>query len=103
MPERLGVGLVLGTDAGAPGVEAGPGLFRELACWLSAGLTGEEALTAATARAADLLGLSRELGSLSEGHLAFMAGYPLHVSLERALTGPPEFVGRPVARAGYED
>lgn len=47
--------LAVGSDAGMPGVPFGGGLHRELELLVEAGLPPQEALQAATARAADVL------------------------------------------------
>lgn len=64
-----GVGLVTGTDAGNPGVFHGLAMARELSLFVAAGFTAEEALTAATSRAADVLGRA-DLGRLAPGSAA---------------------------------
>jgi imidazolonepropionase-like amidohydrolase len=51
-----GVRLVVGTDAGNPGVFHGLAVRRELALMVEYGLTPAEAIQAATAASADLLG-----------------------------------------------
>lgn len=55
---RAGVAIVLGTDAGMPGVPHGQSSLHELALLVQAGLSPADALLAATARAAQVLGLS---------------------------------------------
>ena len=93
--DAMGVELVTGTDAGSPGVEAGPALYREMSWWLRAGVPAERVLSAATTRAARLLGRQEELGRLVPRRLAFMAGYPAQLSLDAALTGSPVFLAGP--------
>ncbi|MBU2552425.1 MAG: amidohydrolase family protein [Proteobacteria bacterium] len=94
---QLGVRLATGTDAGAPGVEFGPGLRSELAWWFQAGLDHQEVLAAATFQAAELLGLADDLGRLTQGAMAFLIGYDRARPLDRALTRPPDLVIRPGA------
>jgi imidazolonepropionase-like amidohydrolase len=95
-----GVRTVLGTDAGAPGLIIGPGLYQEMHWWRQAGYTTEEILWAATAGPAALMGRSRDLGRLVPGALAFVAGFHLASPIssgrpEPDLRQPPVFVGRP--------
>ncbi len=81
---ELGVNLVLGSDAGSYGLPPGPATFAEMRAWLAAGLPGEEVFAAATWRAARLLGLAGELGSLAAGARAWLlavAGDPVRQPL----------------------
>lgn len=55
---RAGVRVVLGTDAGSPGVHHGAGVIRELELFVAAGYTIEQAIGCATANGADLLGMT---------------------------------------------
>ncbi len=65
--QAAGARVVLGTDAGiAPHGENA----RGIAYLVEAGLTPAQALAAATATAADLLGMSADLGTLEPGKLA---------------------------------
>jgi imidazolonepropionase-like amidohydrolase len=64
-----GVRLLAGTDAGTLGVAHGASLHQELALLVDAGLTPEQALTAATATPADVFGLL-DRGRLAAGSLA---------------------------------
>lgn len=61
--------VVAGSDAGMPGVGFGPGLHRELALLVEAGLTPQEALLAATRHAADVLDADH-LGTIAPGAAA---------------------------------
>jgi imidazolonepropionase-like amidohydrolase len=72
-----GVRVVAGTDAGGHGH---PPNAAELQHLVAAGLTPMQALQAATARAAECLGLERELGTVEKGRradLVAVAGDPL--------------------------
>lgn len=62
-----GVRLALGTDAGMPAVFHGLAVHRELELLVRAGLTPHEALTAATAVAAEKVGASARLGTIEVG------------------------------------
>jgi imidazolonepropionase-like amidohydrolase len=65
-----GARLVLGTDTGIhPGHTFGSGEHVELARWVQLGLTPSEAIVAATARPAELMGL-KDMGSLAVGKRA---------------------------------
>jgi imidazolonepropionase-like amidohydrolase len=55
---RAGVPLLVGTDAPNPGTVHGASVHRELQHFVAAGLEPGEALTAATARTADVFGLT---------------------------------------------
>ncbi|MDN5326734.1 MAG: hypothetical protein PWP41_1430 [Moorella sp. (in: firmicutes)] len=61
---RLGVKLVVGTDAGAPGVYHGESYLDELLYWYQAGIPAAAILRAATVTAAAALGLDGELGQV---------------------------------------
>ncbi|MFH1035056.1 MAG: amidohydrolase family protein [Pseudomonadota bacterium] len=76
LAEGLGVDLVLGSDAGSYGLEHGEAVFLEMASWLEAGLKPLTVFKAATSRAARLLGLAGELGSLAVGARAWLLGVP---------------------------
>lgn len=65
---KLGVKLVNGSDAGAFPWDRR--LARELELMAEAGMTNLQALQAATLRAAELLGMDAEVGSLEPGRLA---------------------------------
>ena len=72
-----GVNIALGTDSGV-GEHGGNG--RELALMVEGGMTPMQALVAATATPARLLGLERDLGTLEAGRIADLvavAGNPL--------------------------
>lgn len=65
-----GARIVLGTDTGIqPGHTFGSGDHVELARWVQLGLTPMQAITAATSRPAELLGL-KDLGTLAVGKSA---------------------------------
>jgi imidazolonepropionase-like amidohydrolase len=65
-----GARIVLGTDAGIePGLTFGSGEHVEMARWVQLGLTPSQAITAATQRPAELLGL-KDMGTLSVGKRA---------------------------------
>lgn len=66
----LGVRLVLGTDAGSPGVPHGKAVREELALFLEAGLSLEEAVRAGAFEGARLLGLDQDIGTIAPGKRA---------------------------------
>ncbi|HBT46601.1 MAG TPA: amidohydrolase [Peptococcaceae bacterium] len=75
-----GVRLIIGTDAGAPGVYHGRSYEDELSFFLAAGLPPLAVLRAATSVGAGALGLASELGSIAPGKLPYLiavAGNPL--------------------------
>ncbi|SDM35699.1 Imidazolonepropionase [Halarsenatibacter silvermanii] len=63
---QAGVKIALGTDAGTPFNEHGKNT-KELKLMVENGMTPQEALTAATSRGAELLGISAETGSIEPG------------------------------------
>jgi imidazolonepropionase-like amidohydrolase len=65
----MGVKIALGSDSGMPFVYHGENAF-ELAAMVDAGMTSLQAIMAATKSAADLLGLSDQVGVLGPGKLA---------------------------------
>jgi imidazolonepropionase-like amidohydrolase len=67
-----GVTLTVGTDSLMTGVYFGLSTHWEIAQFVDAGLTPIEALRMATQGGADLVGASRDLGSLSPGKMADM-------------------------------
>jgi imidazolonepropionase-like amidohydrolase len=70
---ELGVKVVLGTDAGSPGVHHGTGVWAEMRLLLQAGFPVQEAVRCATANGAALLSLD-DRGELINGKSAtFMA------------------------------
>jgi imidazolonepropionase-like amidohydrolase len=72
-----GVKIAAGTDAGGHGH---PSNAMEIECLVKAGLTGLQALRAATGWAAECLGLERDIGTVEKGKLAdliVVAGDPL--------------------------
>jgi imidazolonepropionase-like amidohydrolase len=76
---QAGVKIAMGTDSGIAPHGAN---LRELALMVDAGMTPAEALRAATATAADLLGVTEELGTIREGKradLVLVEGDPLAV------------------------
>lgn len=77
---ELGVRLILGTDAGAPGVYHGLSYMDELSFFRLAGLPAYAILQAATNTAAMALSLEAELGSIEPGKMPYLiavAGNPL--------------------------
>jgi len=71
-----GVRIVAGTDYGLPGFS----LLRELELYVQAGLSPLEAIRAATAVPAEVMGLSREVGTIEAGEradLVVLDGDPL--------------------------
>jgi imidazolonepropionase-like amidohydrolase len=64
---RAGVRLTAGTDANNPWTVPGPSLHRELELLAEAGIPPLEVLRIATRNAAEVLGLSDELGTLQPG------------------------------------
>ena len=104
---RYGVRAVLGTDAGAPGLAVGPGLYQEMYWWRQAGYSTQEILSAATSGPAELMGSPNKLGRLVTGAPAFMAGFrlaspPTSRKPEPDLEHPPVFVGRPDLQASHQ-
>lgn len=89
---HLGVKLVVGTDAGAPGVYHGESYLDELRYWHRAGVPAAAILRAATVTAAAALGLEGELGQVSPGYrpcLVAVRGNPLE---DLGVLGQPEMV-----------
>ncbi|WXJ94905.1 hypothetical protein MCACP_13870 [Neomoorella carbonis] len=77
---QLGVKLVVGTDAGAPGVYHGESYVDELLYWHQAGVPAAAVLRAATVTAAAALGLDGDLGQVKPGYrpcLIAVRGNPL--------------------------
>ena len=77
---RAGVPLAAGTDSGNPLVFHGPAIHRELQLWVAAGIAPVDAIRAATADAARLLGLQNRIGLLAAGYdadLLILDGDPL--------------------------
>jgi len=66
---RAGAHIVVGSDAGMPGVPFGGGVHRELELLVKAGLTPREALQAATSNAAAALGAT-DIGVIEPGRAA---------------------------------
>jgi len=66
---KAGVMIVAGTDAPYPGVMLGDGIHRELELLVEAGMTHLEAIRAATADAAKLMGAD-DWGVLADGKRA---------------------------------
>ena len=69
---RMGVKLVLGSDAGSYGVPHGQGAFQEMAGWLASGVAPARVYEAATRRAAKVLGLQDEVGGIFPGARAWL-------------------------------
>jgi enamidase len=61
--------VVVGSDAGMPGVRFGPGVHRELELLVESGLTPQEALKAATSQAAHVL-RTDQIGAIETGRAA---------------------------------
>jgi imidazolonepropionase-like amidohydrolase len=85
---RAGAPLVAASGGGAALVLHGPGLQRELELWVKAGIPPRDALLAATANAARLVGAANRVGSIRAGHdadLLIVDGNPLEdiAALER--------------------
>ncbi|MEO8369948.1 MAG: amidohydrolase family protein [Candidatus Solibacter sp.] len=77
---KVGVPLVMGTDAGNPMVFHGPSLHHEMQLWVAAGIPIEVALQAATVNAAKLLGAEAHIGAIRPGmdaDLLLVDGNPL--------------------------
>lgn len=71
LPEaiRAGVRIACGTDAGSPN-NPPEELIPELQAYVDAGMTHMQALQTATLHAAEMIGLSRELGTIEAGKFA---------------------------------
>lgn len=95
LARKMGVRTVMGTDAGSPGNDIGPSLFREAGWWMKAGYSPGEVLAASTHSAAELLGLENRIGRLAPGKFAFLAGFNIDEPLERSLAGGPCFAASP--------
>ena len=67
---RAGVGVIAGTDVGAPYTYAGFSIHDELQLMVEGGLTPAEALGTATRDPAEFLGWGAELGTVEEGKIA---------------------------------
>lgn len=67
---RAGVPLGVGTDAGMQGVHHGYATLQEIEYLVDNGLTPLEALQAATATSAKLLGVDKDYGTIAEGKVA---------------------------------
>ncbi|MBI4800531.1 MAG: amidohydrolase family protein [Desulfarculus sp.] len=91
LAEGLGVDLVLGSDAGSYGLEHGVALFEEMACWLEAGVRPQTVFAAATSRAARLLGLAGQVGSLEKGAVAWLLGVPGDPQADPLLLAQPRW------------
>jgi imidazolonepropionase-like amidohydrolase len=72
LAEELGVNLVLGTDSGSYGLPHGQAVFMEMKSWLKAGLKPATVYEAATSRAAELMGLQGEVGTIAPGARAWL-------------------------------
>jgi imidazolonepropionase-like amidohydrolase len=68
--QRVGVGVLAGTDTGNPYCFPGFSLHDELGCLVQAGLTPMEAIQAATCNAARFMDREKELGTIQPGKLA---------------------------------
>ncbi len=67
-----GVRIAMGTGSGNPGVMHGATAPRELELMVGAGMTPMQAIVAATATAAEIIGQASRLGTLEPGKLADM-------------------------------
>ena len=67
-----GVRIAMGTGAGNPGVMHGASAAREMELMTQAGMTPMQAIIAATANAAEIIGMASKLGTLEAGKLADM-------------------------------
>jgi imidazolonepropionase-like amidohydrolase len=65
-----GVRVVAGSDSGGKGCRHGTMLQEELQLLVAAGMSPREAIRAATARAAECLGLANDIGAISVGKAA---------------------------------
>ncbi|MTH30489.1 amidohydrolase family protein [Myroides pelagicus] len=68
--KEQGVSMLAGTDAGTSGIVWGYSLHDELKLLVEAGLTEQEALSAATIQAAKWLTIQDKIGSIEQGKLA---------------------------------
>lgn len=91
LAESLGVDMVLGTDAGSYALEHGQAVFREMDCWLRAGVRPRTVYQAATRRAARLMGLAGVLGSLETGALAWLLAVPGNPEKDPMLLARPRW------------
>jgi len=66
---EYGVRVAVGTDAGSPGVDHGRAVLQEMALFMKAGYSLEEAVMCATSVGAELLGL-KKIGRLTPGMCA---------------------------------
>lgn len=77
---EIGLPVLLGTDAGNPGVLHGPSIFREAHLMVEAGLTPAQVLRAATVNGAKAMRRDAEQGRLATGQaadLVLLNGNPL--------------------------
>ena len=88
---KIGVPIAFGTDAGVEphGLDA-----REFALMTKNGMTPAQALTAGTARAADLLGIAADTGTLEAGKAADIVAVPGNPLENIEATEHPVFVMR---------
>lgn len=87
LAQELGVNIVLGTDSGSIGVLHGESLVEEMKLFIKAGLSLSQTIRCATDRAARLLGLEDELGSIEVGKPAhFLVARGLPSQLPRKLS-----------------
>lgn len=91
--EKLGVELVLGTDAGSYGLSHGQAVFKEMEAWLEAGLRPETVFQAATKRAARLMGLEDELGVIKPGACSWLLACPGDPARDPLLLAQPAWRG----------
>jgi imidazolonepropionase-like amidohydrolase len=96
-----GIPVAAGTDAPYPGVFQGEGLHHELELLVEAGLTPLQAISAATANAARLVGAGNDWGTLEPGRLANLLvvnGRPDRLVSETRRIDTLVLRGRPVNR-----
>lgn len=90
----IGVKTAMGTDAGSPGVRAGPSLFKEMAWYQKAGFDTDALLTAATQNGMQLMNGHFKQGPLAPGMNTPVLGFKINGEGDPLLTAPPEFIGR---------
>jgi imidazolonepropionase-like amidohydrolase len=94
--------VVAGSGSGQMFVIHGPGIHRELALLVQAGLSPTEALRAATGRAAEALGVAGRIGMLKPGmeaDLLLLDGNPLRDITVTERISAVIFRGERVARS----
>jgi imidazolonepropionase-like amidohydrolase len=74
LAHHLGVSLAIGTDAGASGVLHGHAHLEEMQLFAEAGLDNVTVLQSATSKAAKVLGLEKEYGTIAPGKVPCLLG-----------------------------